>query len=289
VAGSYDEDNSLDSLHPFGFVLDADDRTILIADYMNHRVMEWKFGATSGQVVAGGNQRGNRNNQLNFPTDVIMDKQTDSLIICDRENWRVVRWPRRDGVSGETIISNIKCFGLTMDAQGFLYVSDLAKHEVTRWRVGETQGTIVAGGNRQGHRLDQLDSPQFIFIDPDNSLFVSDSSNHRVMKWVKDAKEGIVVTGGQGERTALTQLLSPEGVLVDQWGSVYVADCANHRVMRWSEGATLGSLVVGGNGFGRNANQLSCPRSLSFDLNGNLYVADYNNNRIQKFEVNKVG
>jgi hypothetical protein len=44
-----------------------------------------------GQVVAGGNGKGNRMDQLNKPTDVIVDKKTNSLIIADTENNRVVR------------------------------------------------------------------------------------------------------------------------------------------------------------------------------------------------------
>jgi sugar lactone lactonase YvrE len=288
VAGNEEDDDGFNLLlSPFGFEVD-DDQTIVIADYFNHRVIEWQSGATSGQVVAGGEKRGNRNDQLNYPTDLIIDKQVDKLIICDRENWRVVRWPRRGGKSGETIISYVKCFGLTMDANRFLYVSDLEKHEVRRWRIGETQGTLVAGGNGRGNRADQLNSPHYIFIDGDQSIFVSDSQNHRVMKWVKDAKEGIVVAGGQGEGNAFTQLSSSEGIFVDQLGSVYVADCSNYRVMRWLKGATDGSLVVG-NEYGNRANQLSRPMGLSFDSDGNLYVADYDNHRIQKFDVNRIG
>jgi hypothetical protein len=47
-------------------------------------------------VVAGGNGAGHRTNQLILPTDVIVDQKTDSLIICDQGNGRVVRWSRRN-------------------------------------------------------------------------------------------------------------------------------------------------------------------------------------------------
>ncbi|CAF4262256.1 unnamed protein product, partial [Rotaria sordida] len=47
------------------------------------------MGDTNGQVVAGGNGQGNRLDQLDHPTDVLIDKETDSLIICDRDNRRV--------------------------------------------------------------------------------------------------------------------------------------------------------------------------------------------------------
>ncbi|CAF4386747.1 unnamed protein product, partial [Rotaria sordida] len=47
------------------------------------------MGDTNGQVVAGGNGEGNRLDQLDRPTDVLIDKETDSLIICDLANRRV--------------------------------------------------------------------------------------------------------------------------------------------------------------------------------------------------------
>jgi sugar lactone lactonase YvrE len=246
--------------------------------------VEWKCGATSGQVVAGGNGKGNRNDQLSGPTDVVVDEQTDCLIICDRENRRIMRWPRRGGTSGQPIISNVYSYGLTMDDDGFLYVCDWEKHEVKRWKIGETEGILVAGGKGKGERLDQLNCPLSIFVDRDHSVYVSDCENHRVIKWVKDAKEGIVVAGGgEGLEYALTQVSYPRGVIVDQLGTVYVADYSNHRIMRWSKGATQGSVVVGGNRRGGQANQLHSPVGLSFDRHGNLYVADNGNHRIQKF------
>ncbi|CAF3546230.1 unnamed protein product, partial [Rotaria sp. Silwood2] len=127
-----------------------------VADTWNHRIVEWKWSATNGQVVADGNGQGCGTHHLYSPTDVIVDKERDSLIICDRSNRRVVRWPRRNGTSGETIISNIACWGLTIDENGSLYVTDFGKHEVRRYRRGESQGTVVAGGNGSGNRLDQL-------------------------------------------------------------------------------------------------------------------------------------
>jgi sugar lactone lactonase YvrE len=269
---------------PYGLLID-DDQTIYVADYGNDRIVEWKSDANNGQIVAGGNGLGNRNDQLNKPTKVIVDKENDSLIICDRGNQRVVRWPRRNGRSGETLISNIYCRDLMMDNDGYLYVSDVGKDEVRRWKMGETNGTIIAGGNGQGNRLDQLNDPYYIFIDEDHSVYVSDYGNHRVMKWVKDAKEGIVVAGGQGQGNGLRQLSYPHGIIVDQWGSAYVADYYNHRVIRWLKGAQEGTIVVGGNGQGSQPNQFNYPMDLSFDRQKNLYVVDHNNHRVQKFDV----
>jgi sugar lactone lactonase YvrE len=249
--------------------------------------VEWKSGATSGNVVAGGNGQGNRTDQLNGPVDIIVAKESDLIIICDRDNRRVVCWPRRNGIRGETIMSDIACRGLTMDDNGFLYVSDPENNEVRRFRIGDTRGTIVAGGNGGGNRLDQLNLPTYLFIDHEYSVYVSDRNNHRVVKWMKDAKEGIVVAGGRGKGNTLEQLSSPYGLTVNHLGNVYVADSENHRIMRWSKGAKQGTVIAGGNGQGTGPNQLDRPSGLSFDRHGNLYVVDYGNSRIQRFDIDR--
>ncbi|CAF0986824.1 unnamed protein product [Rotaria magnacalcarata] len=162
VAGGNGKGNGINQLsHPCGLYVD-DDQTVYVVDQSNHRIMEWKSGVTSGQVVAGGSGQGSGTHQFSKPFDVIVDKERDSLIISDYSNRRVVRWPRRNGTNGETIISNIDCLGLTMDENGSLYVVDVAKVEVRRYRRGEFQGTVVAGGNRRGDRLDQLSGPTYI-------------------------------------------------------------------------------------------------------------------------------
>ncbi|CAF4963013.1 unnamed protein product, partial [Rotaria socialis] len=93
IAGGNGRGNATNQLYrPFGLFVD-DDQTVVIADWWNDRIMQWKNGdTTNGQVVAGGKGAGNGLHQLNCPTDVLIDKETDSLIICDRDNRRVVRW-----------------------------------------------------------------------------------------------------------------------------------------------------------------------------------------------------
>ncbi|CAF1442660.1 unnamed protein product [Rotaria sordida] len=244
------------------------------------------MGDTNGQVVAGGNGEGNRLDQLNSPSDVLIDKETDSLIICDWLNRRVVRWYRRSGTTqGEILIDNISCWGLAMDDQRYLYISDRDKHELRRYQIGDKNGTIVAGGNGKGAGLNQLNEPTYIFVDQQQTVYVSDNYNHRVMKWNKDAKEGIIVAGGQRQGDALTQLSYPQGLFVDTLGTIYVADTWNDRVMRWPKGAKQGTVIVGGNGQGEAANQFKCPHGLSFDRHGNLYVVDWGNHRVQCFSI----
>ena len=186
VAGCHGRGSGLNQLNnPISICID-ENQTIYVADSDNDRIMEWKKDAPSGRVVAGGNSA----------TCVLVDEKTDSLIISNSSNGRIMRWPRHNGTSGEVIISHVRPYGMAMDSEGYLYVSDWEKHEVRRWKIGDWSGEVVAGGNGKGNRLDQLDGPRGVFVDKDLSVYVVDNDNHRVMKWTKGAREGIVVAGG---------------------------------------------------------------------------------------------
>ena len=129
VAGGNGYGNAVNQLNgPIGLDIDDDNQSIVIADCVNHRIVEWKIGAINGKVIAGGQGQGNRLDQLNYPTDVLIDKETNSLFIADRWNRRVVRWSRRqETTQGEVIVDNIGCWGLAIDHQRYLYVSDFRK------------------------------------------------------------------------------------------------------------------------------------------------------------------
>ncbi|CAF1371325.1 unnamed protein product [Rotaria magnacalcarata] len=281
--GSGDTINQISS--PNGFFID-DDQTMVIADFRNHRIVQWKMNDTNRQVVAGGHGKGKLLHQLDQPTDVLIEKETDSLIICDMKNRRVLQWSRRHGTThGEILVDNIDCWGLAMDNQKYLYISDTENDEVRRYQMGDKNGTAVAGGHEKGDGLNQLNFPTYIFADRQQSVYVSDNLNHRVMKWNKGAAEGVTVAGGQGQGSDLTQLWYPNGLFVDTLGTLYVADWKNNRVMRWSQGAKQGSVIAGGNGPGEGVNQFKYLEGLSFDRYGNLYVADYGNDRVQRFSI----
>jgi len=295
IAGGNGKGDKLNQLSsPQGIYVDNEEQCIYIADTNNHRIVKWKLdgGSDYGEIVAGGNGEGNRIYQLDWPTDIILDEKKKSLIICDRDNRRVVRWSLQSSNGDkEILIENIKCQGLMMNENGDLFVSDVDNHAVKRWRKGEIkkgkEGTIVAGGNGKGNKLNQLYNPTYIFVDREETIYVSDKLNHRVMKWLKGAREGIVVAGGQGEGNNLNQLNDPMGLVVNEAGDIYVADSWNHRIMCWPFGSKEGRVIVGGKGRGKGLNQLNFPFGLSFDAENNLYVADQGNNRIQRFGIDR--
>ena len=52
-----------------------DDQNIYVADSMNNRIVQWKNDVTIGQVVTGGQGKGNQRDQLSYPANVIVDKK----------------------------------------------------------------------------------------------------------------------------------------------------------------------------------------------------------------------
>ena len=232
MAGGNGYGNAVNQLYgPFGLDIDDDNQSIVVADFVNHRIVELKMSASNGKVIADGRGQGNRLDQLYHPTDVLIDKETNSLFIADRDNRRVFRWSRRQRTTqGEVIVRNIDYRELATDHQRYLYVSDIGKDEVRRYTIGHKNGIIVAGGNGQGNQLSQLNCPTYLFVDEEQAVYVSDEKNHRVMKWNKSTNQSVVVAGGRRQGSAMTQLSDPQGLFVDTSGTLYVLDGRNFRV-----------------------------------------------------------
>lgn len=261
VAGGNGWGNELNQLaRPLCMYVNEDDQTVYVSDHFNNRIVEWKRGASSGRIVAGGNE------QLNGPMKIILDKESNSWLICDYYNKRVIRWP------DEIIIPNIACTSMMLGPDGYLYVVEFVKQQVIRWNMRDNTGTVVVSGEELGY-------PLYIFVDQDNAIYTSDRSNHRVMKWIHGVKEGIVVAGGHGIGESLAHLTNPHGIFVDRMGTLYIADSGNRRIVRWPKGASEGSIVLGDN------HQFDHPCDLTFDRDNNLYVLEYGNQRVQKFSI----
>jgi hypothetical protein len=52
-----------------------------------------------------------------------------------------------------------------------------------RWLKGETEGSVVVGGNRQGAQANQLNAPVGLSFDRQNNVYVVDHNNQRIQKF----------------------------------------------------------------------------------------------------------
>ncbi len=82
IAGGKGRGNQLNQLDcPEGIYVDDDHQCIYIAEYYGHRIVEWKYDAKIGRVVAGGNGEGDHLNQLSWPASLVVDEDYSTLCI----------------------------------------------------------------------------------------------------------------------------------------------------------------------------------------------------------------
>lgn len=205
-----------------------------------------------------------------------IDRQSNSLIICDRGNRRIVRWSRQEGTTeGEVLKSDIACWGITIDHERNIYISDTDKHEVQRYRIGNPYGTTVAGGNKSGLALNQLKTPAYLYIDDQQNLYIADIGNNRVVRWEKDAQKGVIVARG-----------FLRGFCVDSAKNVYIADYGNHCLVRWAKDATEGTVILQNGADPEEESDNYLPWAVCHDQNGFMYVTDHSNHRVQRLPLN---
>lgn len=62
-----------------------------MADFWNDRVMRWREGEAEGDIVVGGNGRGDALNQFYYPTGLSLDSD-GNLYVADSVNVRFLRF-----------------------------------------------------------------------------------------------------------------------------------------------------------------------------------------------------
>lgn len=260
--------------NPDGLAIDPESNTIFVADNNAHNVIAWTATDNSTRIVAGNSTMGNALNQLNEPTDIVYDKLTNSILVYDSGNDRIVRWSLNQNTThGEEILTDIQGSRIGIDCNGAIYVSDRHKHEVRRYIHGRPAPIRVAGNGKRGSTLQQLDEPGFIVIDNEGTIYVSDSGNRRIVKWTFGATEGQLVCGLEEQDVRGSPRSYPNGLIIDTNHTVYVIDTGKYCIKRSQNGQNTARTII-------------APRSemirdqefflidLVFDRQYNLYAVD---------------
>ncbi|HEV2198405.1 MAG TPA: Ig-like domain repeat protein [Bryobacteraceae bacterium] len=226
-----------------------------------------------------------------------------------------------DGVSAtSTTIS--QPVGLSLDANGNLYIADMQNARIRRVDAATGVITTVAGGGSGGDGVlataALLTNPCYVKVDSAGNLYISDScttasggggggsgggcgggSMNRIRR--VDSVTGIITTiaggnnfgfSGDGGPAASALLSAPAGLAIDGSGNIYIADSGNNRIRRIdavtaaiTTVAGSGAAAFAGDGGLATAASLSCPAGLAFDSAGNLYVGDTGNQRIRRIDA----
>ncbi len=253
---------------------------MLIAAWHNHKlrrfdpvtgVVHVSCGSGPGFVGDGGPAA---QALLNMPKAIAVSSITGEIFVVDTRNARV-RKIAPDGVGDDTIttvagtgmlgyggddgpaLSAAFKFqsgnmnpepggGITLDADGVLYVADTENHRVRSINLATGAVATVAGTGVQGDGGDggpaitaQLDYPRDLELGPDGRLYVADTDNHRVR--AIDRTTGTIATvagtgqagfSGDGGHAKNARLQRPFGIAFDADGALYIADTMNSRVRR---------------------------------------------------------
>ncbi len=251
---------------------------LYIADFANHRVLEYDAPLTSGkapnrvfgQPDLSANTPGLSDHNFNAPAAVAVDA-SGNLWVADAGNNRVLEFdaplttdaladrvfgqPDMNSAAGAGLYSLNYPIGLVVDAQGNLYVAAWRENRVLEYNAALADAT-----------------PDRVYGQPD---FTSTDGNH----------------GG----LSASSLSEPSAVTVDFQGSLYVSDFGNNRVLEYDAPLTSDASadrVFGQPNFtsqapnngGVSANSLANPTGVVVDGWDNVYIADPTNNRVLEYD-----
>jgi len=166
-------------------------------------------------------------------------------------------------------------YGLTLDAQGNLYIADLGNACIRRVTP---EGVIdtVAGASSTGP---PWTAPRNVAVDASGALYVADFGGHRIYRrdraghWAVVAGTG--TPGWHGDRgpAVAAQLNAPAGLAVDAAGVLYFADTGNKRI-RYIRNGIIDTLGAAGMPAWVFPIPLYAPTSVCLDAAGMLYISD---------------
>ncbi len=182
-------------------------------------------------------------------------------------------------------------FGITVDAHGFIYVSEEYNHRIRRITQDGEVSTYAgsSAGFLNGTRLQaQFNRPLGISSDPYGNLYVADAGNN-LIRGISSA--GAVTTiMGSG---STSDLWNPAAVAFSMNQRIFIADFSNHRIREWSVTGSVNTVAGGptsgfvdGPAATARFNQpygiaINQPNPLVGFFNQRIYVADEQNRRIR--------
>ncbi|CAF1016227.1 unnamed protein product, partial [Didymodactylos carnosus] len=276
---------------PFELVIDSSNTNMYISTTSN--LVEWSLNSSSltniQDVQLPGSLFIDKNDNLYVIDKICTCSDIDyDLMDCGCVKTFSVRNPGDDNnvsiVVGKYAQNSGLMYGLTVDADGNIYSTNVAFNRIQMWMQPNMYIMRVVAGNQIGYdpgkQSYQLNTPCGIDVDNESSLYVADTNNNRIQKWAKNAQTGLTVAGGHGSGYAINQLHYPQYVIVDNNHNLYISDSGNNRVVRWLYQAQNGTVIAG-----EGETLLNNPLGVGFDSNYNLYVADSRNDRILRFNL----
>lgn len=185
-----------------------------------------------------------------------------------------------------------ECSGITTDALGNIFVSDL---DALRIRKISADGvvTTLAGDGRRGFVDANGEAAEFflptgIVLDKQGNLLVADWNRIRKISPGGDVTTfvGRDAFGFQDGVPSIATFTSIADMVIDAKGNLYITD-ENHIRKITPQGvvSTIAGNTSGYHDGEGSVAQFNGADGIGIDASGNLYVADANNNRIRKISL----
>jgi sugar lactone lactonase YvrE len=192
---------------------------------------------------------------------------------------------------------------VVFDAQGNLYIAETGSHAIRKVDVAGNI-TTIAGNGTQGFSGDngpataaELDSPQGLALDGNQTLYIADTHNQRIRKL--DLATGLISTVagstagffGDSGPAAAARLNFPTALTIDANHNLYIADTQNQRIRKIASTGIITTIAgTGTQGFsGDNgpatAASIDSPSGMAVNSGGDLFLSDTHNHRIRKIDA----
>ena len=195
---------------------------------------------------------------------------------------------------------------LRFDADGNLFITDMANHAIRRIDGKTRIVTTFAGNHKRGYSGDggpadqaSLNSPHSLQFGPDGSLYICDVGNHAIRRI--DKATGVISTfAGTGKAgptpdgapIAGTPLKGPRSLDFDRAGNLWLALREGNQVFKFDlktgtihHVAGTGEPGFSGNGGPAKVATLSGPKGIALDTAGNVWLADTESHTLRMIDA----
>jgi len=187
---------------PWGVAVDNTRGYVYVVDSANFRIQKFD---RSGEFVMSWGSFGNADGQLYFARGIAVDENDGAVYVVDMGNHRVQKFDTSTnflpqlllkwGTKGQEPGQFWNPWGITVDRDGFVYVTDTGNHRVQKFdRDGNFETQWGGFGGARG----QFNFPYGLAVDRRGAIFVLDSSNFRVQQFMT-AEEGELQLREQAE------------------------------------------------------------------------------------------
>ena len=257
--------------------------------------------------MAGGNGKGNKSNQLNYPTALYVDKKKNIYVI-DHGNNRIQKWSA-NGTSGETLIDPFSRgnrlyqindgWDLHVDEQHNIYVAERPNNRITKWppRV-QSEGRGFVENHRYGFAMShrsaqpgqivvQTDAPTGIYInETTGDIYVTSKTRNLIKQFASNGS--FIGSLGENLIRGFHGIVTTKEQLLEKF-YVFIMDKERYRkvLMHFGDKKNI-QVIVSARSLSRDElNLFGKSVKVQFDSQGNLLALDVDGHKVKKFSVDE--